>query len=174
MRALVDDDWDVVSDRRPIFLFITGRGKSQAGVVSVREVLVSGIKRGSALFHLEEAKRCWFSVACLNLNALGENHFHGRGGTVPDGALPAGGNAPIYVLAHLVASGYLVWYLVLGATCGRILLNLWAVAFWTQPTDFLGPGRIRRFSPSSSRHVASTLETTRRENLWTGWGDQAR
>jgi len=130
VRALVDDDWDVVSDRRPIFLFITGRGKSRAGVVSVREVLVSGIERGSALFHLREAKRRGFSVACLDPNALGEN----GGMAALERSLtalfrPGRDKAPIYVLAHSAAGGFLVRYLVLGATRGRILPNLQAVAF---------------------------------------------
>lgn len=120
----------------PTFLFITGKGKSRMGIVSVKEVLVSGIEKGSALFHLEEAQKRGLSVVCLDPNALGEH----RGMEVVNKSLDAlfgsweGG--PVFVLAHSAAGGYLVRYLLLGAAREQLLPYIHAIAF-TDSTHWL-------------------------------------
>jgi len=133
VRALVDADGCEDSGprlkSRPTFLFITGKGKSRAGVVSVKEVIISGVEKGSALFHLERAQNCGLATVCLDPNAMGEE----RGMEVIDRSLTAlfesWEDAPVYILAHSAAGGYLVRYLLLGAARERLLPHIRAIAF---------------------------------------------
>ena len=105
-------------ETRPVLMVFTGKGKSRAGILSIREILVSGLERGSAIYHIHQAIRRAWSVIVLDPNARGEteglvlireslDHLEWNEAFLA--------KRPVYILSHSAAGGYLVRYLLEGA-----------------------------------------------------------
>ena len=133
VRALVDQDFDEYDDKanhqKPTLLIMAGKGKSRAGILSVNQLVISGIEIGSALFHLHQARKRGWAVILLDPNARGME----KGMDTVERSLThlfgSWTDAPLHVLAHSAAGGYLVRYLLLGPARTSLLENIRALVF---------------------------------------------
>jgi hypothetical protein len=115
---------DAMAISKPILVIIGGKGKSRAGVLSVKQLLVSGIEKGSAIFHIIQALQRGFSVMILDPNARGETKGKETidrslsfffDDNIDDNQAPASiYDQQLYVLAHSAAGGFLARYLYEG------------------------------------------------------------
>lgn len=119
-------------ETRPILMVFTGKGKSRAGVLSVRELLVSGLERGSAIYHVDQAVQRGWSVIVLDPNARGKT----EGMALVRWSLehlewnqPSLAKHPIYILSHSAAGGYLVHYLLEGNHREKLLSSINGLVF---------------------------------------------
>lgn len=119
-------------ETRPILMIFTGKGKSRAGILSVRELLVSGLERGSAFYHIHQAIKRGWSVIVLDPNARGKT----EGMTLVRCSLenlewsqPSFAKHPIYILSHSAAGGYLVHYLLEGENRRKLLSSINGLVF---------------------------------------------
>jgi hypothetical protein len=114
-------------------LFITGKGLSRAGIISIKELIEQGLEQGSVLYFLGQARKRHWNVVCLDPNALGEDHgmkvvtlsmnaiaTSPSSTTTKEHSISTSGTTfsrydghgdEIYILAHSAAGGYLVRYL---------------------------------------------------------------
>jgi hypothetical protein len=60
---------DPKEDDRPTLIIMAGKGKSRAGILSVKHLLMSGMEVGSASYHIEQALSRNWNVVCLDPNA---------------------------------------------------------------------------------------------------------
>lgn len=112
----------------PILMVFTGKGKSRAGILSVRELLISGLERGSAMYHIHQAiKRKW-NVVVLDPNARGKMEGSRLIRQSLD-HLDWSGHAPVYILSHSAAGGYLVHYLLEGEHRLELLPRIQGLVF---------------------------------------------
>jgi hypothetical protein len=78
IQALVNENYNEMDnpeeDDRPTLIIMTGKGKSRAGILSVKHLLISGMEVGSASYHIEQALSRNWNVVCLDPNALGTHH----------------------------------------------------------------------------------------------------
>ncbi|KAL3943250.1 MAG: hypothetical protein SGBAC_002695 [Bacillariaceae sp.] len=133
---------------KPILMILCGKGKSRAGVLSVKQLVLSGVESGSAVYHILQAEEQKMSVILLDPNAWGEsrgmevvNHsltyFFGgetttrtkEEGTRRTPALAGLSKRPLYILAHSAAGGYLARYLSQGFARETLLRQINRVAF---------------------------------------------
>jgi hypothetical protein len=144
IQALVNENYDddemdnpvVEDDDRPTLIIMTGKGKSRAGILSVKHLLISGMEVGSASYHIDQALSRNWHVVCLDPNAWGTHH----GMEVLEKSLDQlllldndGGAArktgPVAILAHSAAGGYLVRYLLSGTLHLELFQRLQCIAF---------------------------------------------
>jgi hypothetical protein len=106
---------------RPTLIIMTGKGISRAGLLSVKQLLTSGIEHGSAAYHIHQAIKRGWHVIVLDPNAKGPRSgmeviaksldvllfFDER----PESISNQIGNT-IYFLCHSASGGYLVRYLL--------------------------------------------------------------
>lgn len=113
---------------KPVLMVFTGKGKSRAGILSVRELLVSGLERGSAMYHIQQATQRGWKVIVLDPNARGKTE-----GLVlirwSLDHLDWTGISPIYILSHSAAGGYLVHYLLEGDHRQELLARMHGLVF---------------------------------------------
>jgi hypothetical protein len=120
-------------------LIITGKGKSRAGVMSVKHVVESGIEVGSALYHLVEAKKrrnamMFDTILLLDPNARGvQNNMDTLDRSLTflfsSSSPPAQVRRPLYILAHSASGGFLTRYLLLGQARHEMLNDICALVF---------------------------------------------
>jgi hypothetical protein len=116
------------SSSTPILMVFTGKGKSRAGVLSVRELLVSGLERGSAMYHIHQAIKREWNVVVLDPNARGKlGGLHLIRESLDH--LEWSGQAPIYILSHSAAGGYFVHYLLAGKHRLALLSRIQGLVF---------------------------------------------
>lgn len=125
--------------RKPVLLVIGGKGKSRAGVLSVKQLIVAGIEKGSALFHIIQAKDRGFSIIILDPNARGETKgyetidrsfsFLFDVGIKEKGSMLSFGKRKLHVLAHSAAGGFLARYLHNGSARQALLQNISRLVF---------------------------------------------
>jgi hypothetical protein len=111
---------------------MTGKGKSRAGILSVKHLLISGMEVGSASYHIEQALFRNWNIVCLDPNAWGTHH----GMEVleksldklllDDGAKKKG---HVAILAHSASGGYIVRYLLSGNRHLELFQRLQCIAF---------------------------------------------
>jgi hypothetical protein len=117
--------------KSPILIIIPGKGESRAGILSVKQIVLSGLEVGSTEFYLHRASLSGISTILLDpntydttkglscmtksLSRLFQNsRLHDR---------------PILFLAHSAAGGYLVRYLLLGDRRHLLRSNTRAICF---------------------------------------------
>lgn len=93
------------------FIFITGKGLSRAGIISVKELIESGIERGSVYYFLLKARQRQWNTIFVDPNALGTS-FGMKAVEKSLDVLLSSHSGPLYILAHSAAGGYLVRYLL--------------------------------------------------------------
>jgi hypothetical protein len=134
IEALVSYNYDDDDNNkeRPTLLIITGKGKSRAGILSVKHLLVSGMEVGSTMFPIRQAQRRGWDVVILDPNAWGIRD----GMEVIEQSLnilsrrPTNRRTtPISILAHSAAGGFLVRYLVTGERRQDLLSRIQSIAF---------------------------------------------
>ena len=136
IQALVNETYEtqMQNHHRPTLLILPGKGKSRAGILSVKHLLISGIDVGSASYPIGQALSRKWNVVCLDPNAWGV--FQGR--SVFDMSLDklllleSDDNeriAPIAILAHSASGGYIVRYLLTGNQRNRLYPRLACMAF---------------------------------------------
>ena len=123
----------------PILVIVTGKGKSRAGILSMKELIHSGYEYGSATMHVAEAHRRGIKVVCLDPNACGKangmNVVYQSLNYILFDCNSRYHNPVYYFLAHSAAGGYLVRYLLkLDDSCEEkkqqfLSKNLQAIAF---------------------------------------------
>mmetsp|Transcript_12055 Transcript_12055/g.28861 ORF Transcript_12055/g.28861 Transcript_12055/m.28861 type:complete len:440 (+) Transcript_12055:214-1533(+) len=133
-----------ILQEKPILVIICGKGKSRAGVLSAKQLVVSGVESGSAVYHILQAEEQKMSVILLDPNAWGEsrgmevvNHsltyLFGSGETSTDTRIPTASaglsKRPLYILAHSAAGGYLTRYLSQGVARETLLRQINRVVF---------------------------------------------
>jgi hypothetical protein len=116
----------------PILIIIPGKGDSRAGILSTKEIVLSGMETGSTEFFLERARCCGMAMILLDPNARGPR----SGMTCLESSLTAlfedNGNhdrRPLFVLAHSAAGGYFVRYLLLGQRRKVLQKKIQAICF---------------------------------------------
>jgi hypothetical protein len=111
----------------PVMVIIAGKGKSRAGVLSVKELLVSGVEQGSATFHIQQAQERGWAVILLDPNARGIN----EGMVLIRCSLDHldWNHRQVYVLAHSAAGGYLARYLLQSDQRRELLSSIRACVF---------------------------------------------
>lgn len=136
---------------KPILLMLCGKGESRAGVLSTKQLVLSGIESGSAVFHILQAQEEEMSVILLDPNAWGENrgmevinhslsHLFGGGEETAAAvaertktgipAIPGlQSKRPLYVLAHSASGGYLTRYLSQGVARETLLPRIRRIVF---------------------------------------------
>jgi hypothetical protein len=133
INALASPDYaNDPEETRPILMVFTGKGKSRAGILSVRELMVSGLERGSAIYHIHQAMKRRWSVIVFDINARGKT----EGMSLVRRSLdnlnwnePSFVKHPIYILSHSAAGGYLVHYLLESDQRQKLLSSINGVAF---------------------------------------------
>jgi len=118
---------------RQTLIIIPGKGKSRAGILSVKQLIMSGLEIGSALFHLLQAKKRGFDVILLDPNVRGNANIMDtmdRSLTFLFGSYGSEYPPPsIYILAHSAAGGYLTRYLFGGQARQVLLQSIRALVF---------------------------------------------
>ncbi|KAL3939266.1 MAG: hypothetical protein SGARI_001434, partial [Bacillariaceae sp.] len=116
----------------PTLIIIPGKGDSRAGILSTRQMVLSGMEAGSTEFFLEQARGIGMAVVLLDPNARGPQ----SGMTCLELSLTKlfekddnQQRRPLYILAHSAAGGYLVRYLLLGQCRSIMIENLRAICF---------------------------------------------
>lgn len=117
------------SSKPPILLVLPGKGKSRAGILSVVELLVSGLERGSALYHVQQASKRGWSIVLLDPNASGKTEGSVLIRWSLDCLATVIQDRPLYLLAHSAAGGYLVQYLLQGKFRQELLSSIQRLAF---------------------------------------------
>eukprot|EP00980_Cylindrotheca_fusiformis_P017771 scaffold5605_cov128-Cylindrotheca_fusiformis.AAC.12 len=157
---------------KPIFLLIGGKGKSRAGVLSVKQLLVSGIEKGSAIFHVVQAAKRGYSIIILDPNARGET----RGKSTIDRSLSyffhdsikenmitsSISKRPLYVMAHSAAGGFLARYLNEGHAPNAVMQRIFRLVF-TDSTHNIqwfkdNPPLLRFLQSSRCLYIRNTSE----------------
>lgn len=130
--------------QKPILLIMCGKGTSRAGVLSTKQLLLSGMEAGSGVYHILQAYEQEMSVILLDPNAWGENKgmevvyhsltylFGGETDAVEGPAITASAGLsrrPLYILAHSASGGYLTRYLSQGVAREILLNQIRRIAF---------------------------------------------
>ncbi|CAJ1931085.1 unnamed protein product [Cylindrotheca closterium] len=148
-RLSIDEDVEPrkasTKEEKPVLLIICGKGQSRAGVLSTKQLVLSGLESGSAVYHILQAEEQQMSVIILDPNAWGErrgmdvvNHsltyFFGETTTDTKEGTRISASArlskcPLYIIAHSAAGGYLTRYLSQGVARETLLRQINRVAF---------------------------------------------
>jgi hypothetical protein len=126
VQALVSQDYNEDSDS-PVLVVIAGKGKSRAGVLSMKQLMLSGTEQGSAMFHIQQARTRGLDAILLDPNARGK----GEGAVLVRSSLDHldWSKKNVYILAHSAAGGYLVRYLLEGDKRQELRSSIRALAF---------------------------------------------
>lgn len=109
VRALVNQEHESEHSARPTLLIITGKGKSRAGILTVKHLVETSFEVGSVLYPVTQAAARGWNVVLLDPNARGAyNGMDVTSKSLDHVAL----KGPLYVLAHSAAGGYLVRYMM--------------------------------------------------------------
>jgi len=107
VHALVSADYP---ENQQILLIIAGKGRSRAGILSVKHLMVSGFEKGSAVHSVLQAAKRGLAVVLLDPNARGvENGFDTVTRSLQQLALKG---QRVYVHAHSAGGGFLVRHLL--------------------------------------------------------------
>ncbi len=126
--ALASPDYAIDTPLKPILMVFTGKGKSRAGVLSVRELVVSGLERGSAIYHIQHAIQRGWRVIILDPNARGKTEGLLLIRCSLD-YLVWNSISLVYILSHSAAGGYLVHYLLEGEHRQELLTRIQGLVF---------------------------------------------
>lgn len=117
----------------PTLIVIAGKGKSRAGVLSVKQLMMSGLEIGSAIFYLAQAKKRGLAVILLDPNVRGAPNGMDtidRSLTFLFGSYVSECPPPsLLILAHSAAGGYLARYLSNGKARQLLLQSIRSLLF---------------------------------------------
>lgn len=152
----------------PLLIIIPGKGDTRAGIMSTKQIVLSGMEEGSAEFFLQQAYQYHnMAVLLLDPNARGTQ----SGMTCIEQSLTAvfgqrvadnvdSSRRKIFILAHSAAGGYLVRYLLLGECRLALRRNLCAICF-TDSTHNIQWASKEEYDPQKETSLFQFLQSDR-------------